>query len=73
MADVQLAERSDASDRNGLRDKREVRAIEPSAPGSVTDSTSLQAIAKHRPVRRALPNAFGDILPDRLSQVSAQR
>jgi len=49
------------------------RAIEPSVPGPVTDVTCLQAIAKQRPVRRALPNALGDILPDRLSQVSAQR
>jgi len=62
MADVQLAERSDATDRNGLRDNREViseRAIEPSVPGPVTDVTCLQAIAKQRPVRRALSGSCG--------------
>jgi hypothetical protein len=49
------------------------RAIEPSAIGLVTESAGVQAIARRGPALRPLPNALGDILPDRLSHVSAQR
>ena len=87
MAAVQPAARSDATGRDGLRDKFEVipeRAIEPSVAGPATDGT---AIAKHGTARRPLPNALGlqpddakfhvesrrNMPPDRLGQVPGRR
>lgn len=72
MAALQSLARSDATGRDGLRDKPEMipeRAIEPSAAGSATDGTGVQAIVKHGPARRPLPNALGDMPPDQLDQV----
>jgi curved DNA-binding protein CbpA len=76
MAALQSAARDDATERAGLRAVLEVipeRAIEPSVIGPATESTGVQAIARHGPALRVLPNALGDIPPDRLSRVSAQR
>jgi curved DNA-binding protein CbpA len=87
MAAVQPAARSDATGRDGLRDKFEVipeRAIEPSVAGPATDDT---AITKHGTARRPLPNALGlqpddarfyvesrrNRPPDRLGQVPGHR
>ena len=71
MAALQSPARSDATGRDGHRDKPEMipeGAIEPSA-GPATDGTGVQAIVKRGPARRPLPNALGDMPPDQLGQV----
>jgi hypothetical protein len=72
MAALQSLAGRDATGRDGLCDMPEMipeEAIEPSAAGSATDGTGVQAIVKHGPARRPLPNALGDMPPDQLDQV----
>jgi curved DNA-binding protein CbpA len=66
MAALQSPARNDATSRDGLRATPEIipeRAIEPSAAGPATNATGVQAIVKHEPARRPLPNALG-LQPD---------
>ncbi len=89
MAALQSPARSDATGRDELRGVPEMipeRAIEPRAAGPATDGTDVQALAKHGPARRPLPNALGlqpneaefhvesrHMPPDRLGQVRGHR